>query len=107
EGPGQGRVGRAGAGASPASPSVLYPLRPRAASIINGCRLDQRLRCAPDDGEKTYSLLPPICLSLANTASTLSSSAGFFSSGSGPRPLVVSDAGSSVAPCGSPSPRPS
>ena len=47
-----------------------------------------------------YSLLPPpICLSLANTASTLSSSAGFFSSGSGSRGrMVVSDAGSKVAP---------
>src|SRR5262245_25052731 len=32
---------------------------------------------------------PPICLSLANTASTLSSSLGFFSSGSGSRGLIV------------------
>src|SRR5262245_16936996 len=45
-----------------------------------------------------YSVLPPSCLSLANTASTLSSSAGFFSSGSGSRRMVVSDAGRSVAP---------
>ena len=51
-----------------------------------------------DENRDYESLLPPSCLSLANTASTLSSSAGFFSgagSGSGSSfGAVVTDAGS-------------
>ena len=48
-----------------------------------------RLAAGAQAGLSALSLPPPICLSLANTASTLSSSAGFFSSGSGSRGRMV------------------
>src|SRR5215472_13351556 len=70
---------------------LLIPLRHRWRPLQPGALVAQQQIAR-------YSLLPPSCLSLANTASTLSSSAGFFSSGSGSRRMVVSDAGNSVAP---------
>src|SRR5436305_7987897 len=62
--------------------SERYPIRSDRMAL-QGIVQAEGLRAGLEGGNSYYSALPPICLSLANTASTLSSSLGFFSSGSG------------------------
>jgi hypothetical protein len=101
------KLGQGSGTARPRADRTRYESFPCAARGANVPRSQQLLLAQTTDHSchrdscKRYSLLPPSCLSLANTASTFSSSAGFFSSGSGSRRTVVSAAGSSVAPCGS------